>query len=44
MFHASYFFTVLFHIADNELKGSIPSELGLLTSLQTLYLGVYNTK
>jgi len=30
--------------ADNELKGSIPSELVLLTSLQTLDLGVYYTK
>ena len=41
--HASNFYLspLLFHIADNELKGSIPSELGSLKSLQRLHLGMY---
>ena len=32
---------LLFHIADNELKGSIPNELGSLVYLQVLDFGMY---
>ena len=32
---------LLFHIADNELKGSIPNELGSLIYLQGLDFGMY---
>ena len=35
---------LLFSIDNNKLKGSIPSELGSLISLQTLNLGMYYNK
>ena len=37
----SFWFCCMYFVDDNKFEGSIPSELGLLTKLWTLNVGMY---